>query len=280
MLSLTASVASLAAIAPLYDRLRPLLDATPETSEAAADPGSLTGAIELRHVTFRYAPDAPPVLDDISIAIRPGEFLAVVGASGSGKSTLIRLLLGFEKPEAGGISFDGRDQSGMDLGALRRQIGVVLQDGRLMSGSLLENVVGGADLTQEQAWTALRQAGLEADVRAMPMGLQTVVSEDSATLSGGQRQRLLIARALARTPRILIFDEATSALDNRTQAMVNQSLERLHVTRIVVAHRLSTIVNAHRIIVLDRGRIVESGDFETLLAAGGQFAAMARRQML
>jgi ATP-binding cassette subfamily C protein len=280
MLSLTASVASLAAIAPLYDRLRPLLDATPETSEAAADPGSLTGAIELRHVTFRYAPDAPPVLDDISIAIRPGEFLAVVGASGSGKSTLIRLLLGFEKPEAGGISFDGRDQSGMDIGALRRQIGVVLQDGRLMSGSLLENVVGGADLTQEQAWTALRQAGLEADVRAMPMGLQTVVSEDSATLSGGQRQRLLIARALARTPRILIFDEATSALDNRTQAMVNQSLERLHVTRIVVAHRLSTIVNAHRIIVLDRGRIVESGDFETLLAAGGQFAAMARRQML
>jgi ATP-binding cassette subfamily C protein len=193
---------------------------------------------------------------------------------------LIRLLLGFEKPEAGGISFDGRDQSGMDIGALRRQIGVVLQDGRLMSGSLLENVVGGADLTQEQAWTALRQAGLEADVRAMPMGLQTVVSEDSATLSGGQRQRLLIARALARTPRILIFDEATSALDNRTQAMVNQSLERLHVTRIVVAHRLSTIVNAHRIIVLDRGRIVESGDFETLLAAGGQFAAMARRQML
>ncbi|MBX9594953.1 MAG: NHLP bacteriocin export ABC transporter permease/ATPase subunit, partial [Roseomonas sp.] len=280
VLALAGSIGSLVGIAPLFERLRPLLDALPETGEVASDPGCLTGGIELRHVTFRYAPDAPPVLDDISIAVRPGEFLAVVGASGSGKSTLIRLLLGFERPEAGGISFDGRDQARMDLGALRRQIGVVLQDGRLMAGSVLDNVVGGADLTQEQAWMALRQAGLEADVRAMPMALQTVVSEDSATLSGGQRQRLLIARALARTPRILIFDEATSALDNRTQAMVNQSLERLHVTRIVVAHRLSTIVNAHSIIVLDRGRIVESGDFKTLLAADGQFAAMARRQML
>jgi len=279
-LALTASLGALAAVAPLYDRLRPLLEALPETSEAAADPGQLTGAIELRHVTFRYAAGAPPVLDDVSLAIRPGEFLAVVGASGSGKSTLIRLLLGFERPEAGGIAFDGRDQSGMDLRALRRQIGVVLQDGRLMSGSLQENIVGGADLTQDQAWAALRLAGLEADVRAMPMGLGTIVSEDTPTLSGGQRQRLLIARALARSPRILIFDEATSALDNRTQAMVNQSLERLHVTRIVVAHRLSTIVNAHRIIVMERGRIVESGDFETLLAAGGPFAAMAKRQML
>jgi ATP-binding cassette subfamily C protein len=279
MLALAGSLGTLAGIAPLYDRIRPLLEAEPEASEAAADPGRLTGAIELRHVTFRYAAGAPPVLDDISLSIRAGDFIAVVGASGSGKSTLVRLLLGFERPQAGGIAFDGRDQSGMDLGALRRQIGVVLQDGRLMSGSILENILAGAVLTQEQAWAALRLAGLEADVRAMPMGLQTVVSEDAPTLSGGQRQRLLIARALARSPRILVFDEATSALDNRTQAMVNQSLERLNVTRIVVAHRLSTIVNAHRIIVLDRGRIVESGSFKSLLAAGGLFAAMARRQM-
>jgi ATP-binding cassette subfamily C protein len=280
VLGLAVAMGPLAALGPLYARIGPVLKGEPEITTGGSNPGTLLGGIELRHVTFRYAPDAPPVLDDISIAIGPGEFLAIVGGSGSGKSTLIRLLMGFERPESGGIAFDGRDQSRMDLVALRRQIGVVLQDGRLMSGSLQDNILGGSGLDQDVAWAAVRLAGLEADVRAMPMGLQTVVSEGTSTLSGGQRQRLLIARALARSPRILIFDEATSALDNRTQAVVNESLERLHVTRIVVAHRLSTIVNAHRIIVLDRGKIAESGTFKALMSAGGHFAAMAKRQML
>lgn len=277
--ALAGSAGALATIPPLLERLRPLLDAATEPLAGASDPGLLTGALELRHVTFGYGASARPVIHDLSLSVRPGEFLAVVGESGSGKSTLIRLLLGFERPDSGGIAFDGRDLAGMDLAALRRQVGVVLQDGKLMPGSLLENIVAGTSLGEAKAWDAIRRAGFEEDVRAMPMGIHTVVAPGGANLSGGQRQRLLIARALARDPRIIIFDEATSALDNPTQAAVNESLERLNVTRIVVAHRLTTIAGAHRILVLDGGRVVEEGRFEELLARGGRFAAMARRQM-
>ncbi len=270
---------SLTAI-PLYRRAAPILLATPEARVPGGPPLRLKGEIEIQRVTFRYSKNEPPVLDDVSLAIAPGEFVAVVGSSGSGKSTLMRLLLGFEKPETGSILFDGRPIEHLDLAAIRRDMGVVLQSGKPSPGSLYENIVGHTGLPVEEAMAAARLVGLDRDIEAMPMGLHTVLMEGGQTLSGGQRQRLMIARALVRRPRILLFDEATSALDNRSQAIVTASLAQLSVTRVVVAHRLSTIQSADRIVVLDHGHVVESGSYDSLIAAGGPFAALARRQLL
>jgi len=228
---------------------------------------------------FRYQEDGPVILRDVSVHMRPGEFVAFAGASGSGKSTLLRVLLGFERLESGSIYFDGQEIGGLDVQALRRQIGVVLQNGRLMAGDLFTNIIGANVATLDEAWEAALMAGLADDIKRMPMGMHTVISEGGGTLSGGQRQRLLIARAIVSRPRILLFDEATSALDNRTQAIVSESLEKLHATRIVVAHRLSTIVHADRIYLLDRGRIAECGSYATLMAQNGLFAELARRQI-
>jgi ATP-binding cassette subfamily C protein len=247
---------------------------------AKADPGRLSGGVEAQHLSFRYQDDGPAVLRDVSFTIRPGEFAAFVGPSGSGKSTLFRMLLGFEAPESGGIYYDGQDLSGLDLPEVRSQIGVVLQNGRLMPGDIFSNIVGSAPLTQDDAWEAARMAGLDADIKAMPMGMHTVVSEGGGTLSGGQRQRLMIARAIVKRPKILLFDEATSALDNRTQAIVSESLDRLQATRVVVAHRLSTIVNADRIFVVEAGRIVQTGTYRELIEQDGAFADLATRQII
>jgi ABC-type bacteriocin/lantibiotic exporter with double-glycine peptidase domain len=203
-----------------------------------------------------------------------------VGPSGSGKSTLLRLLLGFEKLESGSIYYDGQELGGLDVQEVRRQMGVVLQNGRLIVGDIFRNIVGSGTATQEEAWEAARMAGIADDINAMPMKMHTVIGEDASTLSGGQRQRLMIARAIVNRPRILLFDEATSALDNRTQAIVTASLERLQATRIVVAHRLSTIANAARIYVVERGRIVQSGSYGELIAEPGAFAELARRQLV
>jgi ABC-type bacteriocin/lantibiotic exporter with double-glycine peptidase domain len=220
------------------------------------------------------------VLDDVSFTVAPGEFVALVGASGSGKSTLLRLLLGFETPESGTVLFDGRPMETLDLVALRRELGVVLQGGKLSPGSLYENIVGHTGLTLADAWQAARLVGLDGDIEAMPMGMHTVLMEGGLTLSGGQRQRLMIARALVRRPRILFLDEATSALDNKSQGVVTASLAQLNVTRLVIAHRLSTIETADRIVVLERGRVVESGTYAELMARDGAFAALARRQLI
>jgi ABC-type bacteriocin/lantibiotic exporter with double-glycine peptidase domain len=220
------------------------------------------------------------VLDDITLRIPRGEYVAIVGPSGSGKSSLLRLLLGFERPEAGTIFYDGKALNTIEINAVRRQLGVVLQDTKLASGSLYDNICGGVELSQEQVWEAARLAAVDNDIRQMPMGLHTLVSEGVNTLSGGQRQRLLIARALARSPRILLFDEATSALDNQTQAVVGDSLQQLSITRIVIAHRLSTIRYADRIVMVSGGRIVQSGSYEELMSAGGPFAEFARRQLV
>ncbi|HXI27492.1 MAG TPA: NHLP bacteriocin export ABC transporter permease/ATPase subunit, partial [Vicinamibacterales bacterium] len=274
----SAFIAALNAI-PLYEQAAPILRTLPEVDGEKAEPGVLSGDIEVQHAVFRYRADGPLVLRDITLHIHPGEFVAFVGPSGSGKSTLLRLLLGFDRLESGSIYFDGQDLDGLDVQAVRRQIGVVLQSGRLMSGDILTNIVGSGAATIEEAWEAAKMAGLADDIKAMPMGMHTVISDGGGTLSGGQRQRLLIARAVVNRPRILLFDEATSALDNRTQAIVSASLERLQATRIVVAHRLSTIVNADRICVIERGRIVETGTHTELLARGGLYAELARRQM-
>jgi ABC-type bacteriocin/lantibiotic exporter with double-glycine peptidase domain len=238
------------------------------------------GRIGAQGQGFRYAPDAPRVLDDVTIEARPGELVAIVGPSGSGKSTLLRLLLGLERPTDGAVFYDGMDLAALDANAVRRQVGVVIQSIRILPGDLQGNILGPWNRTLADAWRAVRLAGLAEDIEALPMGMHTVVGEGSSTFSGGQIQRLLLARALVHDPRILVLDEATSALDNRTQAHVAASLDALAVTRLMIAHRLSTVRKADRIYVLDGGRIVEQGTFDTLLARNGVFAALARRQML
>jgi ATP-binding cassette subfamily C protein len=260
-------------------RVKPLLEAESEIADNLRDPGRLTGQIEFKHVHFAYGEDAPPVLNDLSFRIMPEEFAAFVGPSGSGKSTIIRLLLGFETPNEGVIAYDDQNIDGLDITAVRRQLGVVLQTARINTASIFDNIGGGANITLDEAWEAAEDAGFADDVRQMPMEMHTVISEGGTNLSGGQRQRLLIARALVRNPRILIFDEATSALDNKTQATVSEALDRRKVTRLVIAHRLSTIRNADRIFVLSAGAIVETGKFEELVAARGIFASMMARQI-
>lgn len=278
-LSMIGVFSSLLAMVPLYERLLPILETVPEVDTNKADAGDLTGEIEFSHVSFRYTEDGPSILDDVSFRAAPGEFIALVGPSGAGKSTCLRLILGFERPSSGSIYFDGQDLASLDPQSVRRQLGVVLQSGRPMAGDLFSAIVGNSNLGLEDAWEAARMAGLDEDIKAMPMGMHTVISEGGETFSGGQKQRLLIARAVVRRPRIILFDEATSALDNRTQEIVSRSLERLKATRIVIAHRLSTIVNADRIYVMQSGRVVEAGTYEELLRRGGVFAQLAARQI-
>jgi ABC-type bacteriocin/lantibiotic exporter with double-glycine peptidase domain len=280
VLGISAVVVNLMQVVPLYERAAPLLTTLPESAGGRGDPGELTGGIELAHVAFRYSADSPLVLRDLSLTIRPREFVAIVGPSGSGKSTMLRLLLGFETPESGSVYLDGKNLAGLDLENVRRQMGVVLQHGKLMIGDIFTNIVGSAPLTLDDAWDAAAMAGLDQDIQAMPMGMHTIVSEGGSDLSGGQRQRLMIARAIVGRPRILLFDEATSALDNRTQATVSQALERLDATRIVIAHRLSTVMRADRIIVIDKGALVQSGTYEELLREGGMFGELASRQLV
>ena len=278
MLSSIEAISGLLTMVPLWERLRPILTTPPEVDESRAEAGELAGDVEFSHISFRYHRDGPSILQDVSFRAAPGEFIALVGPSGAGKSTCLRLLLGFEQPQSGSIYFDGTDLSSLDLRSVRRQIGVVLQGGQPLAGDVFHNIVGSSDLGLEDAWHAAEMAGLADDVRAMPMGMNTIVAEGGTTFSGGQRQRLLIARAVVHRPRIVLFDEATSALDNRTQETVRRSLERLKATRIVIAHRLSTIHRADRIYVLDGGRVVESGGFDELVARGGLFTRLVERQ--
>ncbi|MEM9120221.1 MAG: NHLP bacteriocin export ABC transporter permease/ATPase subunit [Cyanobacteria bacterium P01_F01_bin.56] len=277
--SLSNTLVDLLDVVPLWQRAQPILEAEPEVNLTKADPGQLTGALKVDRVSFRYKADGPLILDNVSFAAKPGEFIALVGPSGSGKSTAMRLLLGFDTAEKGNVYFDGQDLSGLDVVAVRRQFGVVLQTSRLSAGSIFENLAGGALISLEDAWDAAEKAGLADDLRAMPMQMHTVVSEGGTNLSGGQRQRLLIARALAVKPKIMLMDEATSALDNRTQKIVTDSLDRLNVTRVVIAHRLSTIRNADRIYVVEAGRLVQQGSFDELAAEGGLFGQLIKRQM-
>ena len=276
---LSNTVTEVLEIVTLWKRAKPILEAQPELDLSKTDPGRLSGRVSLDHVTFRYRQDGPLNLDDVCIYAEPGEFVALVGPSGSGKSTLLRLLLGFETPETGAVKYDGQDLSGLDISAVRRQLGVVLQNGRINTASIFQNISGGAQVTIDEAWEAASLAGFADDVTAMPMGMHTVISEGGTNLSGGQRQRLLIARALILKPRILLFDEATSALDNRTQAIVSASLEQLQVTRVVIAHRLSTIRHADRIYVVEAGRVVQQGGFEELAEQEGLFVQLMARQM-
>lgn len=280
VIRLSNTLINIVEITILWERAQPILQTKTEVDDHKYHPGRLSGLLKLDQVCFRYRQDSALILDRITLEAQAGEFVAIVGSSGSGKSTILRLLLGFETPEAGTIFYDGRDLSGLDIAAVRRQLGVVLQNGRIMSGSIWENIAGGAIVTQDEAWSALQMAGLADDIQAMPMGIHTIISEGGGNVSGGQRQRLFIARALVHKPQILLFDEATSALDNRTQAIVTQSLEQLGVTRVVIAHRLSTIRHANKIYVLQAGKIVQQGCFDELAAVEGSFADLIARQIV
>ncbi|MFE2647027.1 NHLP bacteriocin export ABC transporter permease/ATPase subunit [Streptomyces nigra] len=264
---------------PLFQEIEPVLRAAPEVRSGSTRPGPLTGAIEARRLSFRYSDDGPLVLDDVSFEIRPGEFVAIVGPSGCGKSTLLRLLIGFDKPVSGSVLYDGQDLSALDQSAVRRQCGVVLQHAQPFTGSILDVICGTEPYTPEEAMAAAEMAGLADDIRRMPMGLHTIVS-GSGAVSGGQRQRLMIAQALIRRPRILFFDEATSALDNETQRTVIESTRALNATRVVIAHRLSTVLDADRVIVMEDGKVAQQGPPAQLLAdTGGRLHELVRRQM-
>ena len=279
MLSSTAT--TVATMRPLLELIEPVMKAVPEAVESQRQIESVRGGIEVSNLSFRYSANTPLVLDNVSLRIRPGEYVAIVGRTGCGKSTLMRLLLGFEKQSKGAIYYDGQDITGIDIRSLRRQIGVVMQNGRLLSGDILMNItVSSPRATLDDAWEAAEIAGIADDIRRMPMGMQTLLSEGSGGVSGGQRQRILIARAVCGKPKFLMLDEATSALDNVTQRHVSDALENLNCTRVVIAHRLSTIRHADRIIMLEDGKIVENGSYDELVAAQGAFADLVARQQL
>ncbi|MFC9297117.1 NHLP bacteriocin export ABC transporter permease/ATPase subunit [Streptomyces sp. NPDC057011] len=277
---LTGALISAASVLPMFEQIKPLLQETPEAGRSSTRPARLTGAIEAKSLSYRYTEDAPLILEDISFTVRPGEFVAIVGPSGCGKSTLLRLLIGFDKPGSGSVLYDGQDLAALDQAAVRRQCGVVLQNAQPFTGSILDCICGAGTFSLEEAWEAAAMAGLAEDIKAMPMGMHTMLSDGGGTVSGGQRQRLMIAQALIRKPRILFFDEATSALDNETQRAVIESTRALRSTRVVIAHRLSTIMDADRVIVMSDGRVVQQGPPADLLAdPAGLFHDLVRRQL-
>ena len=279
--SLVSIAVTVANIRPTLEMAKTVMEAEPEVHEGRENVTGLRGGIELTHVSFRYEDSMPNVIDDLSLSIHPGEYLAIVGATGCGKSTLMRLLLGFETPQKGSILYDKKDLGGIDLESLRKNIGVVMQNGKLFLGDIYSNIVITAPgLGMDAAWEAAEIASIADDIRAMPMGMHTIISEGQGGISGGQKQRLMIARAVAPKPKILMFDEATSALDNVTQKHVSQAIDTLKCTRIVIAHRLSTIQHADRILFLEGGKIVEDGTYEELIAKNGHFAKLVERQRL
>ena len=280
-MSLSGIALSAARIKPSLEMAEPFLKTEPETSENKEIVTKLNGGIEMDHISFRYDEGRPLVIDDMSLRIRPGEYVAIVGKTGCGKSTLMRLLLGFEKPEKGSVRFDGKDINSLDLPSLRKKIGTVMQDAGLFQGDIYSNIVITApELTLNDAWDAAEKAGIADDIREMPMGMNTIIAEGQGGISGGQRQRLMIARAIAPKPKILMFDEATSALDNKTQKQVSDALDAMGCTRLVIAHRLSTIKHCDRILVLDGGHIIEDGTYDELIAKNGYFAELVERQRL
>ncbi len=280
-LSFTGIAASVAGIGPILEMIFPILKAVPEIDENKHMVTSLSGGVELNHVSFRYRDDMSLVLDDLNLKIHPGQYVAIVGKTGCGKSTMMRILLGFEKPQKGAVYYDGRDLESLDPKSLRRRIGTVMQDGRLFNGEIFANIVISAPwLTLDDAWEAAEIAGFSDDIKEMPMGMNTMISEGQGGISGGQRQRLMIARAIAPKPKILMFDEATSALDNVTQKKVSDALGNMKCTRIVIAHRLSTIRQCDRIIVLEGGKIIEDGTYDELIEQKGFFAELVSRQQV
>ena len=272
---------SIAQIRPILEMAEPILKAEPEVNGERTAVSNLTGKIEMNHVSFRYDENTPYIFKDLSLNIKPGEYVAIVGRTGCGKSTLVRLLLGFEQPEKGSVFYDHFDLNHSDPVSVRKQIGVVTQNGQLLAGDIYSNITISAPfLTMDEAWEAAQTAGIAEDIRKMPMGMHTMISEGQGGISGGQKQRIMIARAIAPKPKILIFDEATSALDNKTQKQISEALDKMNCTRIVIAHRLSTIQHCDRILMLQNGEIIEEGTYDELIQLRGEFADMVERQRL
>ncbi len=280
VLAMTGAWASALEIIPLFERIKPIVEALPEVGKIGLMPDKLSGLIKMNQISFRYQKNTPFIFQNLSLDIASGEFVALVGLSGAGKSTIFRLLLGFEKPESGNILYDNMELSTLNVAGLRRQLGVVLQNTSLMPGTILENIIGISDLTEEEAWAAVKQVALDEDIAEMPMRMQTIIIESGRTLSMGQRQRLMIARALVRKPQILLLDEASSAIDNATQALIYENLAKLEITRVIAAHRLSTIRHADRILVLNKGNIEQSGSYDSLIQEEGLFSQLVCRQTL
>jgi ABC-type bacteriocin/lantibiotic exporter with double-glycine peptidase domain len=279
--SLSDIALSVGKIRPILEMAEPFLKTEPETSNNKEMVTKLTGGIELNNVYFRYNEKSPYIVKNMSLKIKAGEYVAIVGKTGCGKSTLMRLLLGFEKPEKGAIYYDGKDLNNLDLSSLRHRIGSVMQSGGLFYGDIFSNIViSDPHLTLDEAWEAAEIAGIADDIREMPMGMNTLIYEGQGGVSGGQKQRLMIARAIAPKPKILMFDEATSALDNKTQKQVCEALDKMGCTRIVIAHRLSTIRHCDRVFVIDGGEVIEEGSYEQLIEKGGYFAELVERQRL
>ena len=265
---------------PWFERLTPILKEEPERNNSTKAIEDVSGNIDVRHLSFAYSEDAHIVLDDISFSVKAGEYLAIVGPSGCGKSTLLNLLLGFNRQDKGKIYYDNRDLDDIDKKSLRKNFGVVLQDGDLIAGSILDNIlISNPDATLQDVDDVLKKVDLFDEVQQMPMGVNTLLSEGSGLISGGQKQRILIARAIVAKPKILFFDEATSALDNITQAHIVESLNKIGGTRIVIAHRLSTIINCDRIIVLNEGKIAEMGTYKELMNNKNIFYDLVQRQI-
>ena len=279
--SLTQVVSSMASVPPILNMASPILEETPEEEEEKMVLDKVNGNIKLDNVSFSYGENMPNVLDGINLDIHSGDYIAIVGKTGCGKSTLVRLLLGFEKPKNGNIYYDEHNMNDIDLTSLRRNIGTVTQNGTLFHADIFSNIIISApNLKVDDAWVAAEIANIADDIRDMPMGMKTVISEGQGSISGGQKQRIMIARAIVHKPKILVFDEATSALDNVTQKSIAESIGKLECTRIVIAHRLSTIQNADRIIMLEGGHIIEDGTYDELIKYDGKFAELVERQRI
>lgn len=279
--SLTQVVSIFSTIKPIFNMAKPILEAEPEFDQGKQQIQAISGNIDLKNVSFKYTENGPLIVNNLTLSIKEGEYIAIVGKTGCGKSTLVRLLLGFEKPISGQVFYDGIDIENVDLSSLRKNIGTVMQNGNLFHADILSNIIISAPhLKEEDAWKAAEIANIANDIREMPMGMKTVISEGQGGISGGQKQRIMIARSIVHKPKVLIFDEATSALDNKTQKSISESINKLNCTRIVIAHRLSTIKNADRIIMLEGGKVIEEGNYQTLIERKGKFAELVDRQRL
>ena len=281
IMQISSIVLLIANLKPSIEMLEPILKEVPESNESRERIDHISGKIDVNNLKFRYTPDGPLIINGLNLSIKPGEYLGIVGSTGCGKSTLFRLLLGFEEPESGAIFYDDQNLKNLDLHSVRRNIGIVLQNGSMFSDSIFSNItITNPAATMDDAWAAAEKAGCAADIKAMPMGMHTMVAEDGGGLSGGQKQRMMIARALISSPNLLMFDEATSALDNITQATVVETLSKMDITRIVIAHRLSTIKQCDRIVFLHKGQVIEEGTYDELMAMDGHFAELAKRQIV
>ena len=281
MLNSSRVVSSATKVKPLREMIVPILEVEPESSGNKLKIEKINGNINIDHVSFSYKEGDPVVLNDISINIKEGEYIAIVGKTGCGKSTLVRLLLGLEKPTSGNIYYDDINMKDIDLPSLRKRIGSVTQNGQLFHADILSNIIITAPtLKEKDAWEAANIARIASDIKEMPMKMHTIISEGQGGISGGQKQRIMIARAIVNKPKVLIFDEATSSLDNEAQKQVSESIARLNCTRVVIAHRLSTIKECDRILYLEGGKIIEEGTYDELVSKKTKFRDLVEKQRM